>query len=239
MGIIFPSLNNTVVAVDTSANHILQTVDWYLSSLQTNYLDVILLHYPNSFMNAEEVAQTFASLKASGKVRNFGVSNHYPSHFETLQAALDKVNIKLVTNEVEISVWNPRYLNYNATTVDHAYTKGYRNLAWGGLAGDSTGGLNRLFTKVSERSKKLITSLECVGTQLGVTDPAVMALAWSLSHPSGFIPLIGTTKVSRVQSLVNALNIAPKISTVQWWKIGGDAGLCALADDQCNYDLYK
>jgi predicted oxidoreductase len=239
MGIIFPSGNNTFAAVDTSSDHILSTVDWYLNSLQTTYLDVILIHYPNSFMNAEEVAQTFASLKSSGKVRNFGVSNHYPSHFDTLQAALTKVGIQLVTNEVEISVWNPRYLNYDKGTVDHAYTNGYHNLAWGGLAGDSTGGLNRLFQKSGTRQKKILDALSAVGKELGVTDNAQMALAWTLAHPSGIIPLIGTTQVSRVQSLVKAMDIAPKITSLQWWKVGGSNGLCALGDDQCDYDEYR
>ena len=239
MGIIFPSVNQTYAAIDTSADHIISTVDWYLNTIQTDYLDVILLHYPNSFMNTEEVAQTFASLKAAGKVRFFGVSNHYPSHFQALQAACDKVGIKLVTNEVEISVWNPRYLNYNMGTVDHAYTNGYHNLAWGALAGDSTGGFNRLFTKKGIRQAKILSALEEVGAELGVSDASVMALAWTLSHPSGIIPLIGTTKTDRVNKLVAAIDVAPKINTLQWWKIAGKGGLCALADDQCDYDEYK
>jgi predicted oxidoreductase len=239
MGIMFPNKNQTYAAVDTTANHLLATVDWFLDSLQTKYLDVVLIHYPNAFMNAEEVAQTFSDLRASGKVRHFGVSNHYPSHFDTLQAALTKVGIRLVTNEVEISVWNPRYMNYDKSTVDHAYANGYHNIAWGGLAGDSTGGLNRLFQKSGKRQTKILDALTAVGTELGVTDNAQLALAWTLAHPSGIIPLIGTTQVARVTSLVEALTIAPKITTMQWWKIGGEGGLCALADDQCDYKEYR
>lgn len=239
MGIIFPSLNNTYAAIDTSAEHLSSTVDWFLQSLQTSYLDVILIHYPNSFMDPVSVAQTFSSLKASGKVRHFGVSNHYPSHIDALQKELDKVGIKLVTNEIEISVWNPRYLNYNSGHVDHAIAKGYKNIAWGGLAGDSTGGLNRLFQRKGTRQSKILGALAEVGEELGVTDPAVLALAWTLSHPAGIIPLVGTTKISRVKSLAAAVDVAPKISTLQWWKIGGKGGLCALADDQCDYDEYR
>lgn len=246
-----PGLRNKVVivakidlifptAVDTSAEHIKAQVDWFLESLQTNYLDIVLLHYPNSFTNPVEVAQTFSELKLSGKVRHFGVSNHYPSHFDTIQKSLTRLNtgIRLVTNEIELSVWNPSYMNYNSDLVDHAMTNGYRNLGWGGLAGDPTGGLNRLFAKPGVRSDKILKAIGSVGDELGVKDPAVMALAWSLSHPSGFIPLIGTTQVSRVQSLVAALDIAKNITSVQWWKIGSAGGLCQLADTQCNYKDY-
>lgn len=239
MGILFPSTNQTFAAIDTSSEHILNTVDWFLQSLQTTYLDVILIHYPNSFMNSKELAQTFATLKSSGKVRHFGVSNHYPSHIDSLQKELTKVNIQLVTNEIEISVWNPRYLNYNSGSVDHAYTKGYRNIAWGGLAGDSTGGLNRLFQRKGDRQTKILDALNAVGAELGESDPAVVALAWTLSHPAGIVPLIGTTKVTRVKSYVAAVDLAPKITTKQWWKIGGAGGLCAMADDQCDYADYR
>ena len=55
----------------------------------------------------------------------------------------------------------------------------------------------------------------------------------------GIIPLIGTTQISRQNSLMLALNVAQNMTTSQWWKIGNTAGLCALADSQCNYGLYK
>jgi predicted oxidoreductase len=239
MGILFPSADQSFAAIDTTTDHINERVDWFLESLQTSYLDVILVHYPNAFMNAKELAATFNALKASGKVKHFGVSNHYPSHMDVLQAALDQYNIKLVTNEVEISVWNPRYLNYNSNTVDHAQIKGYRNIAWGGLAGDSTGGLNRLFQRNGTRQTKILNVLGEVGQAMGVNDTAVTALAWTLAHPAGIIPLIGTTQISRVQSLVQAINVAPKFTTQLWWQVGGKNGLCALADDQCDYDEYK
>lgn len=233
-GIVFPS------TIDTSAEHIQAQVDWFLASLQTNYLDVLLLHYPNSYMDATVVAQTFAALKASGKVRHFGVSNHYPSHFDLLQSTLTKLNtgISLVTNEVEVSVWNPRYMNYDNTVVDHSYTNGYHILGWGGLAGDPTGGLNRLFQKPGVRQERILKALDTVGGQLGVNDTSVVALAWTLSHPAGIIPLIGTTKTERVDNLVTAFDLVGKFTSEQWWKIGGAGGLCALADNQCNYDGY-
>ena len=127
MDIIFPS------SIDTSREYLEGKVNWFLEALQTDYLDIILLHYPDSFMNATEVAELFVDLQAQGKVKHFGVSNHYPSHMEALQTKLSQVSdnkLKLVTNEIEISVWNPSYLNYDSGLVDHAYKNGYRNLAW-------------------------------------------------------------------------------------------------------------
>ena len=233
MDIIFPS------SIDTSREHLTQTLEWFLTSLQSTYVDIVLLHYPDSFMNAEEVAATFNDFKVAGKVRHFGTSNHYPAHRNVLQSKLNKYNIQLVTNEIEVSVWNPSYLNYNSDLVDDAYTKEYRVLAWSALGGDPIGGLNRLFVRKGERQLRILHAVRSIGDDMGEKEDGVVALAWVLAHPSGIIPLIGTTQNSRVNALTaRALDMAGKMTSAQWWKIGDSGGLCPLADSQCNYGEY-
>lgn len=65
MDIIFPN------SVDTSREHLTSTLEWYLESLGTEYIDILLLHYADSFMNPTEVAATFNDFKEQGKVRYF------------------------------------------------------------------------------------------------------------------------------------------------------------------------
>lgn len=235
MDIIFPT------TIDTSREHLVSTLDWFLSSLQTDYVDILLLHYPDSFMNATSVAELFVEFKSQGKVKHFGVSNHYVSHFELLQTKLDEVSgnaIKLVTNEIEVSAWNPSYLNYNSGLVDHAYKSGYRNLGWSALGGDPVGGLNRLFVRKGKRQEKILHALRQVGRELDIKDEAVVALLWVLSHPSRIIPLLGTTKSDRIQKYADAFQHVGRMTNAQWWNIGGAGGLCAMADSQCNYSEY-
>lgn len=253
MDIIFPS------AIDTTTEHLTSTVDWFLDSVKTSYLDIMLLHYSNSNMNAEAVAELFKNLKSSGKVKHFGVSNHYPSKFDLLQAKLDVVtngDIKLVTHEFELSVWNPSYLNYNNGIVDHAYQNGLHALAWCPLGGDPIGGLNRLFVRQGTRQLRIRHALKSVGKAIGVMteeqlnacgddllcssdNEAVVALAWLLSHPSGAIPLLGTTNLDRQTLYVTAFNYVDKMTNDLWWQIAGAGGVCPLGDSQCNYDEYK
>lgn len=64
------------MAYDCSKEHILKAVEGSLSRLNTEYLDVLLLHRPDALLEPEEVAEAFRILKESGKVRHFGVSNH-------------------------------------------------------------------------------------------------------------------------------------------------------------------
>ena len=64
---------------DFSKAHILNSVDGILKRLNTDYLDVLLLHRPDALMEPEEVAEAFDALEAAGKVRHFGVCLLYTS----------------------------------------------------------------------------------------------------------------------------------------------------------------
>mmetsp|Transcript_1560 Transcript_1560/g.2499 ORF Transcript_1560/g.2499 Transcript_1560/m.2499 type:complete len:346 (-) Transcript_1560:203-1240(-) len=235
MDIIFPN------AIDTSREHLQNTLDWYLNVLQTDHLDILLLHYSNSFMNATEVSQFFVDMRAAGKVLHFGVSNHYPSKFDLLQSTLDDLSggsIKLVTHEFEASVWNPSYMNYDNAIADHAYKLGLHPLAWCPLGGDPVGGLNRLFVRKGTRQLSILRALGQVGKEMGIEDEGVVALVWLLSHPLEFIPLLGTTNLNRMQLQVTAMSYVGSMTNDQWWSIAGKGGLCPLGDSQCNYSEY-
>lgn len=238
MDIIFPS------SIDTSVEHLSSTLDWYLEVLGTTHIDILLLHYSDSFMNADEVSKFFVDVKAEGKVKFFGVSNHFPSKFNLLQSRLDAISggdIKLVTHEFEASVWNPSYMNYNSELVDHAYSLGIHPLAWSCMGGDPVGGLNRLFVRKGLRQSSILRALGDVAEALQVPDkdPSVVALAWLLAHPVQFIPLLGTTNSDHLRAYVSAFDFVSRISVEQWWSIGGAGGLCPLGDSECNYDEYK
>ena len=54
---------------DFSKEHILTSVDGSLKRLKTDYVDVLLLHRPDTLMEPEEVAEAFDLLYHSGKVK--------------------------------------------------------------------------------------------------------------------------------------------------------------------------
>ena len=86
---------------DFSYDHIVKSVEGSLERLGTDYIDVLLLHRPDALMEPEEVARAFDSLKASGKVRHFGVSNQSPYQMELLQSCLD---MPLCANQLQLSI---------------------------------------------------------------------------------------------------------------------------------------
>lgn len=85
---------------DFSKEHILKSVDGILSRLDTDYIDILLLHRPDALMEPQEVGEAFDILKKSGKVKDFGVSNMKPMQIELLQSGLKQM---IVVNQIQFS----------------------------------------------------------------------------------------------------------------------------------------
>jgi len=115
---------------DFSESHILGSVNGILSRLNTDYIDILLLHRPDYLFRAEEVAGAFKKLKDSGKVRFFGVSNFRPSQLALLQKYCP---MPIVMNQVEINIHNINSLSDD--TLDQCQEQKIVPQAWCPLGG--------------------------------------------------------------------------------------------------------
>jgi len=190
---------------DASKAHILWSVDQSLTKLKTDHIDVLLIHRPDPLMDADEVAEAFSQLRASGKVLHFGVSNFTPSQFELLASRLD---FPLVTNEVEFSVMHLE--TWYDGTLDLCQRLRISPMAWGPLGG------GHLFRDDTERAVRLRKELGQIGEALGASIDQV-ALAWLLKHPARIVPILGTGKVDRIRNAVKAESL--ELSREQWFRI--------------------
>lgn len=191
---------------DTSREHLLRSAENSLRALHTEYIDVLLLHRPDPLLDAEEVADAFAQLQASGKVRQFGVSNFLPHQFQLVQSALGS---PLVTNQIEYSPLEMKHQQDGV--IDHCQQHRIRPMAWSPFAG------GRLFTSQEEAAGRVRTALLDVGRAHGDASLDQVALAWILRHPVGFVPIIGSGNMDRIGSAVAALQI--NLSRQQWFAI--------------------
>lgn len=197
---------NELKYYDTGKSHIIHSVEKSLQNYKTDYIDLLLIHRPDPFMNPEEVADAFSYLKRSGKVLYFGVSNFLPSQFNLLSAYL---RFPLVTNQIEIS---PFYLNhFENGVIDLCQERGIHPMAW------SPNGGGRLFNSNDEAVVRLRGALNEIMDETGARSIDQIVYAWLLAHPSGIIPIIGTGKVSRIKSAAESVDI--KLSRQQWFKI--------------------
>ncbi len=195
-----------IKSYDTGRAHIVASVENSLKCLRTDYIDLLLIHRPNPLIDPREVNEAFVSLKESGKVRHFGVSNFLPSQFESLASKLD---VPLVTNQIEYSVMN---LGAHVDgSIDLCQKLDIRPMAWSPLGG------GRLFAGESGQAQGLRGTLARIGREVGGASIDQIAIAWVLKHPVQFVPVLGTGSMDRIRSAAAALEI--DLSTEQWFEI--------------------
>ena len=77
--------NNGKVIRNSSEKRVLQEIDDSLKRLQTDYIDLYQIHWPDAAIPFEETANTLLSLLKSGKIRAIGVSNFSPKQMQEFQ----------------------------------------------------------------------------------------------------------------------------------------------------------
>lgn len=188
----------------TDRKHIIESAERSLVNLATDRIDLLLIHRPDPLMDADDVAQAFLELHQSGKVRHFGVSNFTPAQFALLQSRLP---FTLATNQVEISpVHQPLLLD---GTLDQLQQLRVRPMAWSCLGG------GRLFN--DDEFQPLRDELEAVARELNAESIEQVVYAWILRLPSKPLPIIGSGKIERVRSALNAE--ALEMTRQQWFRI--------------------
>lgn len=190
---------------DYSYQHIIKSAENSLKYLQTDYLDVLLLHRPSPIYDPQAVARAFDDLRTSGKVRYFGVSNFSPQQTSTLQSYCED---KLVTNQIEVSVTCLEH--FKNENIDYLLQQNMHPMAWSPLTGGKI-----LGPGASERLA-LIEVLKQVAQRME-TDIVGVMYAWLLKHPVGIIPIIGSGKIERIKEAVNTLQL--EMSDQDWFLI--------------------
>ncbi len=215
---------------DFSAEHILTTVDESLAALRTDYLDVLLLHRPDTLVEPEEVARAFTTLKNAGKVRHFGVSNHTPGQIELLRAYVEQ---PLIVNQVQLSITHAPIIASGLATnmagvdasidrdngiLDHARRTGITLQAWSPY---QRGFFNGVFIGDRENHAELNDVLDELADAYGVT-PTGIATAWITRHPANIQVVLGTTKPERVAEAAAGSDVT--LSREEWYRLYRAAG---------------
>ena len=215
---------------DFSREHILATVDESLAALRTDYLDVLLLHRPDTLVEPEEVAEAFDTLHAAGKVRHFGVSNHTPGQIELLKSA---VRQKLLFNQVQLSITHANLFAQGVAAnmagldqsisrdnglLDYSRLNGMMLQAWSPFQKQFFDGV---FIGDRENYAELNDLLEELAAAYGVT-PTGIAVAWITRHPANIQVVLGTTRPERVREAAAGSDI--QLTREEWYRLFRAAG---------------
>ena len=192
-----------IKSYNTSAKHIIQSTEKSLQNFGTDYLDILFIHRPDPLLNPVEVAEAITQLKHAGKIKAFGVSNFLPHQTEALRKF-----ILIEYNQIEISIVH--LSPFVDGTLDHCLQHQITAMAWSPLGGG-------LFTDESHPRFRSITATALQLAEKYNTGVNQILVAWLLTHPSGILPVVGTTKVERLLQAKEANKI--QLAREDWFKL--------------------
>ncbi len=213
---------------DFSRDHILTSVEGILERLQTEYLDFLLLHRPDTLMEPEEVAEAFDRLSAAGKVRNFGVSNQNPAQIELLQSYLGQ---RLQINQLQFGIMHTGIIDQgfnvnmkvdasadrDGSILDYCRLNDIVIQAWSPY---QYGFFEGVFLG-NEKFPELNRVLDEIADAHGIS-PTALATVWILRHPARMQVVVGSTNTKRVVDIAAASET--EISREEWYRIYRAAG---------------
>jgi len=192
---------NTIKHYDYSKEYIIWSVENSLINLQTDYLDVLLLHRPSPLMVADEIAEAVEKLNKQGKIKSFGLSN-----FTSSQTDLIRSKTEVSFNQIQFSATH--YQAMLDGSLDYMQLHSITPMSWNPL-----GTVFREDIEQTRRLKKLLVNLV---DKYGVGSDTIL-LAWVLKHPSQIHPVAGTVNIARIQALMKAVEL--DLDTIDWFAI--------------------
>lgn len=188
---------------DNSPGHIRQSVENSLRNLQTDYIDIFLLHHFDPLSDPDETASVLTELVLKGYVRHIGVANFTVHQHKLLS---ERLSIPIVTNHLEFNVLHPQPLEDG--TIDFIRQQYSKPMAWAPLAG------GRLLVYNDERTYNVTSTLKRIAERYGINTEQ-LAIAWLLK--TGALPIVGTNSYQRILNATSAVNI--ELDAQDWYEI--------------------
>ena len=213
---------------DFSKAHILESVDGILTRLGTDYLDVLLLHRPDTLMEPEEVAEAFERLHAAGKVRYFGVSNHNPAQMELLQRytghklvanqlQFSPTNATMISSGMEVNMQTDGAVNRDGSILDYCRLNGITIQTWSPF---QYGFFKGVYLD-NDQFPELNKVIDELAAKYGVTNTGIVA-AWILRHPAHMQMVTGTMKETRMSDICAGAELT--LTREEWYRVYLAAG---------------
>jgi aryl-alcohol dehydrogenase-like predicted oxidoreductase len=200
--------------LDSRPEHIKEVAEGSLKRLNTDVIDLFYQHRVDPNVPIEEVAGAVKELIQQGKVKHFGLSE---AGVQTIRRAHAVQPVTALQSEY--SLW---FREPEAEVIPTLQELGigfvpFSPLGKGFLTGkiteetkfDSTDFRNIVprFTPEARKANQAVVDLLGEIAQQKKATPAQIALAWLLAQKPWVVPIPGTTKVSRLEENLGAVNI--------------------------------
>ncbi len=210
---------------DGRYDSIIRQCDQSLLNLQTDYIDLMLIHWPDPATPFEETMDALNRLKKEGKILHIGVSN------------FDIDQMKEISRYGSIEAYQPHYSMVNRQaeeTMKWAAAQGMGVMTYGSLGGGILSGRyrelktfpaadsrNRFYQHFKEpmfsRVMDLLKVMDQVSAANGQIALAQLALKWCYEKPFVSTCIVGTQKRERV--LENARSFDQELGAEDWARL--------------------
>jgi len=204
-----------MVGVDSRPEHIREVAEASLKRLGVEAIDLLYQHRVDPSVPIEDVAGTVRDLIAEGKVKHFGLSEAgaetiRKAHAVQPVAALQS-EYSLWTRDVEAQIL-PTIRELGIGLVPYSplgrgFLTGALTSNEGLAKDDFRRGLPRFQGEALASNLSLVEALTLIAAEKGIT-PAQLALAWLLHQGGDIAPIPGTTKISRLEENLGAVEVA-------------------------------
>jgi predicted oxidoreductase len=185
---------------------LVKSLEKSLRFLQTDHVELFLVHRPDWLASAEDTAEGLNQLVNEGKIACAGVSNYNTHQFDLLDSRMEQ---PLVTNQIEFHLLHTDPIQDG--TLDQCQDLHLQPMAWSPLAG------GRLFDRKNEAAQRLAQAASKMSAKYGDATLEQLAYAWIKAHPSQPVPVIGTNKIERMESAAKAAAI--KLEREDWYAL--------------------
>lgn len=209
----------TKVHKGVDGRSILESIDESLARLQTDYIDVYLIHWPVAGMRPAEMMEALDQVVRQGKARFVGSCN-YPAWLLAHSNAIAERNgwVRLVNNQVAYNLME-RGVEVEIlpqAVAENIAVTAYRPLAMGLLTGkyrwgqsippDSRGATNSpIVTWMAQHGESVERFLR-LADRRGV-HPAQLAIAWVRHSPAVTSPIVGVSSSNQLNASVDAFEL--------------------------------
>jgi aryl-alcohol dehydrogenase-like predicted oxidoreductase len=200
--------------LNSRPEHIKRVVEASLKRLQTDVIDLLYQHRVDPTVPIETVAGTVKELIKEGKVKHFGLSE---ASVATIRRAHAVQPVTALQNEYSLWWREPESEVLPALEELGIALVPYSPLGRGFLtgamnentkleSGDFRAALPRFSPEALKANQAFIAMLVELGKKKNAT-PAQIALAWLLAQKPWIVPIPGTTKLSRFEENIGAVEI--------------------------------
>ena len=218
----------------SSPKRVIRECEDSLRRLQTDYIDLYQIHWPDATTSIHETFEAIAQLIKQGKVRAAGVCNYNTQQvneaLETVTLASNQVPYSLVNRDIEKDII-PQAMEKNIGII--AYSPLQRGLLTGKIKpghhfneGDTREG-NRFYTEENiVRINELLNKIKPIAEKHSAS-LAQLILNWTIHRPAISCVLAGARNAEQVNDNVKALSF--KLSSEELEKITSISNQFTLA----------